>query len=175
MALKWAKLIANLNNASHAITGYWLERSAADPDMRALMLAVREEGLAILDAAGIAVEPPDGEPDPIRIREDTAKLRQRPPSVGEHPASSPKERRTYPSMLQDLLLGRKANEADFLNGEIVKLGEQLGIPTPYNRALMETIHRMSQEQIQPGVYSPAELNRIIAKRHRGEVRAQPPA
>jgi 2-dehydropantoate 2-reductase len=162
MALKWAKLIANLNNATHAITGYWLEKSAADPEMRALMVAVRQEGLSILDAAGIPVEPPDGEPNPIRIRDDTAKLRQA-PGAGQISAW-PKERRTYPSMLQDLLLGRKATEADFLNGEIVKLGEKLGIPTPYNRRLMETVQRMTQDQtLKPGMYSPASLRAVIEK------------
>ena len=165
MALKWAKLIANLNNATLAITGYWLEKSAADPEMRALMLAVREEGLRILDAAGIRVEPPDGEPNPIRIRDDTAKLRQ-PPTSSEGPAW-PEERRTYASMHQDLLL-RKSNESDFLNGEIVKLGERLGLPTPYNRVLMDTVHRMSQdERLMPGMYSPARLKEMIVKGQAG--------
>src|SRR5262249_17767919 len=90
MASKWAKLVANLNNASHAISGYWLEKSAADSEMRSLMLAVREEGLAILDAAEIAVEPPDGEPNPLRIREDTDKLRV-PPGNASSPAIGPPE------------------------------------------------------------------------------------
>jgi len=166
MSLKWAKLIANLNNATHAITGYWLEKSAADPEMRALMLAVREEGLAILDAAGIAVEPPDSEPNPIRIREDTAKLRQPPGKQSDRGPKWPEERRTYPSMLQDLLLKRKSTEADFLNGEIVNLGGKLGLPTPYNRALIEMMRRMGEEGIQPGAYSPSDLHSMIAgKRH----------
>lgn len=165
MASKWAKLIANLNNASHAITGYWPEKSAADPEMRALMLAVREEGLAILDAAGIPVEPPDGEPNPLRIRDDTDKLRQPVVSVSSQ-APGRDDARTYPSMLQDLMLGRKTNEAEFLNGEIVRLGDRLGIPTPFNRRLMETIQRMSDDRIQPGVYSPAELHEILEGRRR---------
>ena len=62
MAMKWGKLVANLNNATHTITGYWLERGLADPEMRKLLIAVREEGLRVLEAAGIAVEPPADEP-----------------------------------------------------------------------------------------------------------------
>jgi len=166
MALKWAKLIANLNNASHAITGYWLERSAADPEMRTLMAAVRDEGLAVLDAAGIAVEPPEGEPSPIRIREETAKLRVR-VETSDDRRTSPGEPRTYPSMLQDLMLGRKTTEADFLNGEIVRLGERLGVATPYNRTLLDMIHKMSATAIQPGVYSPHELREIIIGARQG--------
>src|SRR5439155_24247775 len=45
MAMKWGKLVANLNNSTHTITGYWLERGVADPDMRRLIVAVRDEGL----------------------------------------------------------------------------------------------------------------------------------
>jgi 2-dehydropantoate 2-reductase len=168
MALKWAKLIANLNNATHAITGYWLEKSAGDPEMRSLMAAVRQEGLAILDAAGISVEPPDGERNPIRIRDETAKLGQPPPSNSENTPALPKQGRTYPSMLQDLLLGRRANEADFLNGAIVKLGDKLGLPTPYNRTLMETVHRMSNDKsLRPGFYSPTSLKELIEGRTPG--------
>jgi 2-dehydropantoate 2-reductase len=166
MSLKWAKLVANLNNATHAITGYWLEKSAADPEMRTLMAAVREEGLRLLDAAGIAVEPPAGEPNPIRIRDDTAKLREPAPDCGTSKTPRwPEERRTYASMHQDLLLGRTANESDFLNGEIVKLGERLGIPTPYNRILMETVHQMSEDEtLRPGIYTPAGLKAMIEER-----------
>ena len=164
MSLKWAKLIANLNNATHAITGYWLERSAADPEMRALMLAVREEGLAVLDAAGIAVEPPDGEPNPIRIRQDTAKLRQPLGGPSEQGPRFSEERRTYPSMLQDLLLKRKSTETDFLNGEIVRLGEELGIPTPYNQALIEIMRQMNDQGLLPGAYSPSHLHSMITRK-----------
>lgn len=164
MSLKWAKLIANLNNATHAITGYWLEKSAADPEMRALMLAVREEGLAVLDAAGIAVEPPDGEPNPIRIRQDTATLRQPPGGPSERGPRWPEERRTYPSMLQDLLLKRKSTETDFLNGEIVRLGENLGIPTPYNQGLIEIMRQMNDQGILPGAYSPSRLHSMITRK-----------
>jgi 2-dehydropantoate 2-reductase len=162
MAMKWGKLVANLNNATTTITGYWLERAAVDPEMRKLMLAVREEGLAVLDAAGIEVEPPAGEPSPIRIREMTEKLKQPPRVSGTNSgADAP---RTYSSMWQDLHLGRKTNEAEFLNGEIVALGKRLAIPTPYNSTLLEIVDRMFEEGLKPGIYSPVELDDFIRSR-----------
>ncbi|HKY05726.1 MAG TPA: 2-dehydropantoate 2-reductase [Blastocatellia bacterium] len=165
MAMKWGKLIANLNNATNAITGYWLEKSMADPEMRRLMLEVREEGLRVLDACGIEAEPPAGEPSPIRIREMTAKLRE--PVDGKRAAEElPPERRTYASMWQDLELGRQSNEARFLNGEIVELGKREGLRTPYNSTLVEIIDRMVAARLKPGIYSPAELARLIAERAR---------
>jgi 2-dehydropantoate 2-reductase len=160
MAIKWGKLVANLNNATHAITGYWLEKGMSDPEMRRLMLEVREEGLRVLDAAGIAVEPPAGEPSPIRIRQMTDALR-RPPKP---PADTPPERRTYASMWQDLQLGRKTSEAEFLNGEIVAIGREVGLQTPYNSALLEIINRMVEEGTRPGIYTPSELHELILSR-----------
>ena len=165
MAMKWGKLIANLNNATTTITSYWLERAMADAEMRKLMLEVREEGLRVADAAGIAVEPPADEPSPIRIREMTTKLRLPPKSPNHEDAASLSEReRTYSSMWQDLYLGRKQNEAEFLNGEIIARGKSLGIPTPYNSALLEIVNRMFVEGLKPGLYSPRELHALIRSR-----------
>jgi 2-dehydropantoate 2-reductase len=165
MAMKWGKLIANLNNATTTITGYWLERAMADAEMRTLMLEVREEGLRVTDAAGIAVEPPAGEPSSIRIREMTEKLRQPPkPAKSEDKVDPADEERTYSSMWQDLYLGRKQNEAEFLNGEIVALGEKLGIPTPYNSTLLEIVNRMFAEGLKPEIYSPGELHALLRSR-----------
>lgn len=160
MAMKWGKLVANLNNATHAITDYWLERGMAEREMRQLMREVREEGLRVLDAAGIAVEPPAGEPSPIRIREMTEKLRLIPDPQRSR-AEVPEEQRTYASMWQDLILGRRSSEVDFLNGEIVTLGLKLGIPTPYNAALVEIVNRMFVSNLKPGIHTPTELRKLI--------------
>jgi 2-dehydropantoate 2-reductase len=162
MSMKWGKLIANLNNATTTITGYWLERAMADVEMRRLMLEVREEGLRVTDAAGIAVEPPTDEPSPIRIREMTEKLKD-PPKL-EDASDDAEQERTYSSMWQDLYLGRKQNEAEFLNGEIIALGKKLGIPTPYNSTLLEIVNRMFTERLNPGIHSPTELRAIIRSR-----------
>ena len=163
MAMKWGKLVANLNNATTTITGYWLEQAMSDQEMRKLMLEVREEGLAVLDAAGIAVEPPPDEPSPIRIRDMTQKLRQ-PIRPDSDFASLPEERRTYSSMWQDLYLGRKSNEAEYLNGEIVTRGAKLAIPTPYNSTLLEIVNRMFKEGLSPGLYRPRELDDLVRSR-----------
>jgi 2-dehydropantoate 2-reductase len=163
MAMKWGKLIANLNNATHAITGYWLERGSTDPEMRSLMAEVREEGLRVLDAAGIAVEPPKGEPSPVPIRKMTEALKQG-AKVAENPESLPVEKRTYASMWQDLRLGRRSHEAEFLNGEIVEIGKRVGIATPYNSTLLGVIDRMFDERLDPGIYTPAELKRLVKAR-----------
>ena len=158
MTVKWGKFILNLNNATHAITGYYIEQGNADAEMRRLMAEVRLEGMRVLDAAGIAFEPPAGEWSPIPVRELTEKLRQPPPPVtGE----VPEERRTYASTWQDLALGRKTSEIDHLNGEIVRLGRAVGLATPYNSTLLEVTDRMFAAGMKPGIHTPAELHALI--------------
>jgi 2-dehydropantoate 2-reductase len=44
-----------------------------------------------------------------------------------------------PSFYLDLHSGRGKSEVEFLNGAIVRAGAQLGIPTPANRLLTETL------------------------------------
>jgi len=162
MAMKWSKLVLNLNNATFSIINYWVEQGMADPETRKLVLEVRDEGLRVLERAGIEVEPPAGEPSPIRAREMTEKLKQPPKS--DDGASLPEDQRTYASMWQDLQLNRKTGEADHLNGVIVELGRKYGVPTPYNSTLLEIVNRMFDEGLKPGVYTPAELHRLIRSR-----------
>ena len=93
----------------------------------------------------------------------TQKLRQPIRSCNDF-ESLPEERRTYSSMWQDLYLGRKSNEAEFLNGEIVTRGVALAIPTPYNSTLLEIVNRMFEERLRPGLYSPRELDDLVRSR-----------
>jgi 2-dehydropantoate 2-reductase len=163
MAMKWSKLILNLNNATFAIIDDWVEHGMADPETRRFMFEVRDEGIRVLDAAGIEVEPPPGEPSPIRARAMTEKLKQ-PPKPSDPGASLPEDQRTYSSTWQDLRRGRKAGEADHLNGVIVELGRKLGIPTPYNSTLLDVVNRMFDEGLKPGLHTLAELHALARSR-----------
>ena len=53
-------------------------------------------------------------------------------------------------------------EADYLNGEIVLLGRQHGIPTPVNEGLRRIANRMATEHQAPGSLSLAEVERMVA-------------
>ena len=165
MAMKWSKFVVNLNNSTYAITGTYVEQGAADDELRGLLTDVREEGLRVLDAAGIAVEPPPGEPSLIRVRALHEKAKAPPPDP-ERLMNLPEDERTYPSMWQDLELGRATGEADHLNGVVVELGRQHGVATPYNSTLLEVVNRMFAEGRRPGLYTPAELRALIEARGR---------
>jgi 2-dehydropantoate 2-reductase len=48
-------------------------------------------------------------------------------------------------MLQDMERGRPT-EIDAINGAVVREGERLGVPTPYNRALLQLVK--AREEVQ---------------------------
>jgi 2-dehydropantoate 2-reductase len=52
------------------------------------------------------------------------------------------------SMLQDVL-AKRATEIDFMNGAIVRWGDQLGVPTPLNRAMWELVKGLEHSWIDP--------------------------
>jgi 2-dehydropantoate 2-reductase len=48
-----------------------------------------------------------------------------------------------PSMLQDVLAGRKT-EIETVNGAVVALGAELGVAVPLNRALVALVHGLER-------------------------------
>jgi 2-dehydropantoate 2-reductase len=61
------------------------------------------------------------------------------------------------SLWQDLYHRRGQVEAEYLNGEIVRLGRQYGVPTPYNSLLLELITEMAVARALPGTYTVQQL------------------
>jgi len=53
-----------------------------------------------------------------------------------------------PSMLQDFERGR-LTEIDFINGYVADLGRRLGVPTPVNTGIVETVHAIEQGRRSP--------------------------
>jgi 2-dehydropantoate 2-reductase len=115
------------------------------------MAAVWAEGARVLRAAGIAYAGPPGlGPIEDRIRE----LRDR----NVAPCVPVDEVYTGRSSLwQDLYHRRGAVEAEALNGEIVRLGRQHGVPTPYNSLLLDLSTAMAVAREQPGKYTVQQL------------------
>jgi ketopantoate reductase len=119
--------------------------------------------LRVLAAAGIAVEPPPDEPSLIRVRALHEKAKAPPPDP-DRLINLAESERTYPSMWQDLKLGRTTGEADYLNGVLVEMGRKHGVATPYNSTLLEVVNRMFADGRRPGLYTPAELRALVELR-----------
>ncbi len=136
MEWKYTKLLMNLPNAVEAACG---------PAARAGEFAakLREEGVAVLDAAGIAH---------VSDEEDR---RRRGKLLSMRPISG--ERRGGGSSWQSLARGTGAIEADQLNGEVVLLGRLHGVETPANALIQRVANTMAAAGAEPGSVEETEL------------------
>jgi len=143
MATKAGKMFSNLGNAMGAITD-------GHGDDTQYLLEVRAEARRCFDAAGVAYEPPE-----LFEKRSREQHRQSPLPTGV---------RNLGSTWQSLQRGLGSTEADFLNGEIVRLGRMHPIPTPYNEVLQEVANAMAAGREKPGKYSAQDLEQRASRR-----------
>jgi 2-dehydropantoate 2-reductase len=113
---QWRKVIFNAaTNPIGALTGLTHGRVCEDPALRRLVSGLVDEGKAVAAAQGIELDA-----DPEELIDHAAK----PEVAYDHKAS----------MLQDVEAHRRT-EIDYLNGGIVRFGEEHGVGTPLNAAI----------------------------------------
>jgi 2-dehydropantoate 2-reductase len=119
----WGKLIINAGiNPVAALAGVRNGQVAARPTLRALAVAMAEEGEAVARAEGVALPYPSAAEAVVEAARQSAENRS--------------------SMLQDLAAGR-TTEIDYMSGAIVRLAERHGIPAPANRAATALIKQVT--------------------------------
>ncbi len=115
---QWTKVIFNAaSNPLGAITGLTHGRLCDDPELRALVTKLVDEGKAVAGMLGVTL---DSDPDALIDHAQRVAY--------DHKAS----------MLQDLEV-KRPTEIDFLNGGIAKFGAEEGIPTPFNETIAALI------------------------------------
>jgi 2-dehydropantoate 2-reductase len=138
MRWKYGKLLGNLGNGIGALFG------SGD---RELYGSLRAEGMAALDAAGVAYTSRDEE---VAERGDLIQIR---PVAGR--------KRGGGSTWQSLARGTGSVEVDYLNGEIVLLGREHGVPTPANLAVQQAVRRAARGGIGPGQFPVDEFRALL--------------
>jgi 2-dehydropantoate 2-reductase len=156
MAVKWAKLFRNLSNALFAITGLSVMEGIKYENARFLMADIVEEALGVAEKADIEILPLAGHQPPGKMVES---LRR--PGDREFDVPAEDETSLRPSTWQDLFLGRGRTEVEYLNGEIVRLGEKHGVATPLNSLMVRVVNKMAAEKLKPGAYTPADLRGML--------------
>jgi 2-dehydropantoate 2-reductase len=117
---QWRKVIFNAaTNPIGALTGLTHGRVCEDSELRRLVSGLVDEGKGVAAAQGIELDA-----DPEELIDHAA----RPDVAYDHKAS----------MLQDVET-RRPTEIDYLNGGIVRFGEEHGVPTPLNRAIWSLV------------------------------------
>ncbi len=145
--MKWSKLITNLlGNASSAILDMPPAQVFADAELFHLEKSQIEETLAVMQALKIRVV--NLPATPVRLL--ALVIRRFPLWL-----SKPLIQRSLgagrggkmPSLHMDLQSGRKNSEVEDLNGAVVRYGEKLGIPTPTNQLLYQTLIQLVNGEI----------------------------
>ncbi|HEY2270381.1 MAG TPA: 2-dehydropantoate 2-reductase N-terminal domain-containing protein [Streptosporangiaceae bacterium] len=139
MRWKHGKLLANLGNAIEAVCGLG--------DHSELRRRVRTEGKAALAAAGIAYA---GNEESAALRGDQVQI-----------VKINGTERGGGSSWQSLTRGTGSIEADYLNGEIVLLGRERGVPTPVNEVLQRLANQAARERRTPGSLTAGEVLALV--------------
>jgi len=153
----WTKLLMNImGNSPGAMTGLSLGEWGQHSGVRRIILLMLREALYVVEKAGIKLESLPG--SPVLALKTIVKSPL--PIASAIFGSMTRSRRnadTIPSMLQSILRG-KPTEIDYLNGEIVKLGQKMGISTPYNSKVVELVREVEKTH---KFFSPDDLEKIF--------------
>jgi 2-dehydropantoate 2-reductase len=152
--VQWSKLLLNLNNAVNALSGIPLKAQLSQRGYRRIFAAAQREALAALKMAGVKpvsfgrmiprlVPIALGLPDFLFF------------AVARTMIEIDPEARS--SMAEDLERGRKT-EIDHLNGEVVRLADEAGVPAPVNRRLVELVKAAESAGKGSPRFSTEELN-----------------
>lgn len=148
-AMKWSKLLTNIvANASSAILGWTAGQVFEHPGMfrleieslRETVRVMRRMGLPVIDLPGV----------PVRLLAAAVFL---PPQLtrrllARQVAGGRGDK--LPSFSYDLASGR--SEVGWLNGATWAHGERLGVPTPANQVLTETLSALVEGRLDPSAY-----------------------
>ena len=148
---RWSKLVANvMGNGLSGCTGLPGGEILQSEPLRRFSTRLGSEAIRVGQALGYTFDEvshmdPEiiaraGEGDAAATREiDEHRLAEaNRPGGGEH----------RPSTGQDMFKGRRT-EIQFLNGFVVRKGEEVGIPTPTNKILTDIVTRVERDELKP--------------------------
>jgi 2-dehydropantoate 2-reductase len=148
---RWSKLVTNvMGNGLSACTAMISRDMIKNGAIRHFSTRLGSEAIRVGQALGYELEeishlPPEtiaraGEGDPASIKavDDHRLAEANRPGGGEH----------RPSMGQDMVKGRRT-EIEFLNGLVVRKGEEVGILAPTNAVLTDIVKRVERGDLKP--------------------------
>lgn len=141
--MKWSKLLTNLQgNAASAILDMTVGQLFADRRTFDLEIAALRECLDVMRALGL--RPVDLPGTPVRALAFAAGRLPRfiaQPALVKFLGEGRGDK--MPSLHIDLHGGRGQTEVGYLNGAVVRYGAQVGVPTPVNKLLTDTLEALS--------------------------------
>jgi 2-dehydropantoate 2-reductase len=142
--MKWTKLLMNMvGNATSAILAEPPQQVFADPALVDLEIDAWREALAVMQRAGIA--PVNLGKYPFRWLAPLIRRLPKPllrPALRSQAGGARGDK--LPSLHLDLNAGKTRSEVAWLNGAVTQQGKLLGLPTPVNTHLTETLLSLVQ-------------------------------
>lgn len=151
--MKWSKMLTNLlANASSAILDLTPAEILNHPGLYRAEIAQLREALSIMRA--LHLQPVDLPGTPVRLF--TWIVGHLPPALSQPLLArivGKGRGQKMPSFHIDLYSGRQKSEVDYLNGAVVRFGDRLGISTPVNCWLNQTLLSLTQGSLPTETYA----------------------
>lgn len=145
-SMKWSKLFTNLvANASSAILNMNARQVLSNKHSYKLEIAMLHECLAVMKAMKLEVVDVPRTPAQALAFATKIPLWISKPIVSRVAGGGRGNK--MPSFHIDLHSGRGKSEVEYLNGAVVRAGKRLGIPTPVNELLTNTLLALTRKEI----------------------------
>ena len=161
----WGKMTQNvMSNGLAGICGFTAGTLWTDPRCTDIVIALAHECACVADALGQTIHPIFG-----TIPRDLLVAADRPGSAAwieatellcEQGRRRTGKRDNASSLLQDLWKGRRT-EVDYFNGVLGDLGTEVGVPTPVNALIAETVHRLERQELQTGPELLEQVHKLV--------------
>jgi 2-dehydropantoate 2-reductase len=147
---RWSKLAVNcMGNAFAGLSGLGSAELRLEPGPRRVSIQLGAEVVRVGRAHGHTIEPLIGGIDAQRVV-DAAEGRGLAEVEADLAAEAKRRTGGRPSLLQDVMK-RRRTEVDHLNGHVAAEGRKLGIPTPFNDAVVAAVHAHPVGQLTPSI------------------------
>jgi len=152
---RWAKLAQNsMGNPVGGISGLGSQGMAQDPRARMLRIHLARETVLVGKALNYNVEPVAGFDADTWARANEG-------DVFEEIDANLQARRGrvdwHSSMAQDVKKGRRS-EIDYMNGYVVRKGQEVGVPTPASAAVVAAMREIDAGRLKPDPYN---IDRVL--------------
>jgi 2-dehydropantoate 2-reductase len=143
---KLLKLLVNLVSGPPVL----LRRTDREPILAAVQVAVLQEAVEVLRAAGLAPDPASGVGQTVEELLEQFRGGGTPPDTGGG---------VFNSTWQNLHHGRSRLENDAYHGEIVRLGREHGVDAPVNARVLEVLEEVRAAGLGPEPFDREEFAR----------------
>lgn len=157
--IQWSRLITSLHHSLAAATGLTVTQLSEHSTLSSMSVKVMQEAVDITKEKGIALQ---SLPDLPPIKKIASVLHMPSPISDMVPRLLSRNEREKAAA--ELLIYELQQEdqiaVDFLNGEIIQLGQELGIRTPYNSAITRIVKYVAESK---QTLTPEQVIAIIEK------------